>query len=320
MKYLTFAITLLVALAAHSAALAGVPVTLKSSIIVQNEQVTFGDVFEGAGEKTDYVIATSPAPGKKMVFKASSLAYVARKHGLDWRPNRSVQRITVSRSGVRIPEQQILEELRFALETELQTDQFELSLSTQHPNIQVSLEDEPTIAVESLSYSKRGGNFVAVLIAPANSNSARQYKLTGKLYRQKLVPVIARYMQPGEKILEEDLNYKLIRVSKIGRNTLTDANDIIGKSPRRTVRPGTLLTLNNLGDPVTVHKGKLVSVIFKKGGISLAVTGRALEPGAEGDIIRIENIASRKVIQAQILNSEEVRIITAGQRLANLQQ
>ncbi len=320
MKYLTFATTLLMTLAAHSAALAGMAVTLKPSIIVQNDEVTFGDVFEGAGEKTDYVIATAPAPGKKMVFKASSLAYVARKHGLDWRPNRTVHRITVNRSGVRIPEQQILEELRFALETELQTDQFELSLSTQHPNIQVSLEEEPTIAVESLSYSKRGSNFVAVLVAPAHSNAARQYKLTGKLHRQTLVPVVSRFMEAGEEIGEKDLDYKLIRVSKVGRNTLTNINDIVGKSPRRAIRAGTSLSLNNLGDPVTVPKGKLVSVVFKKGGISLAVTGRALEPGAEGDIIRIENIASRKVIQAQILNSEEVRIITAGQRLANLQQ
>ncbi len=320
MKYLTFTLTLLIALAANSAPLHAEPVTLKSAITVQSDQVTFGDVFNGVQEKRDYVIATSPAPGKKMVFKASSLAFVAHKHGLDWQPTRAIQRVIVHRSGVRISEQQILDELRFALETELQSDQFEISLFTQHPNIQVSLEEEPTIAVESLSYSKNGSNFVAVLAAPANSVNARQYKLTGKLHRQRLIPVIARMMQPGEKILEKDLDYKLVRISKIGRNTLTDANDIIGKSPRRAIRPGSHLTLNNLGDPVTIAKGKIISVLFKKGGISLAVTGRALEPGAEGDIINVENVASRKVIQAQILNADEVRIIIAGHRLANLQQ
>ncbi|MFT6559248.1 flagellar basal body P-ring formation chaperone FlgA [Sneathiella sp.] len=318
MKKMTFTLTFLIAMSANIAAAVAGLVTLKPSIAVQNEQITFGDVFEGAEEKADYVIAPAPAPGKKVVFKASSLAYVARKHGLDWRPSRAISRIVVKRAGVRIPQQRILEEIRFALEDELQTGQFELSLSTQHPNIQVSTDEEQSISVASLSYSKRGNNFVAVLIAPATGPNARQYKLTGRIHRQLEIPVANRLIQPGEKITEQDLEFVLVRASKVARNTLTDPMDIVGKSPRRTLRPGHQLSVNNLGDPVTVAKGKLVTVIFKSKGIRLAVTGRALEPGAEGDIIRVENIASRKTIQAQIINAEEVHIISAGQRLANL--
>ena len=77
--------------------------------------------------------------------------------------------------------------------------------------------------------------------------------------------------------------------------------------------------MSNLGDPVTVKKGKLVSVTLNEGGINLSITGRTLEAGSEGDVIRVENTISRKTIQAEVINANEVRIFTPKRRLAGLQ-
>ena len=49
----------------------------------------------------------------------------------------------------------------------------------------------------------------------------------------------------------------------------------------------------------------------------LSITGRTLEPGGEDDIIRVENVNSRKVIQAQVISEQEVRIITRQSQLAS---
>jgi len=318
MKYIAFTLSLLVGLAANSAAVAE-SVTLRSSISVQSDQITFGDIFKGVLDKADYVIAPAPAPGKSTFFKASSVAFVARKHGLKWRPNSTIRRVSVSRDGVLIPNQQLIEEIHFALEGELDAEFFEISLSSQHPNIQVALDEDPSATVESLSYSRKKGTFVAILEAPANSENARRYKLSGKIYLQQLVPVLNRSIRAGEEILETDLNFKKLKVKKISRNIAVDIQDIIGKSPRRSVRAGSPIVLSNLGDPVTVEKGKLVSVTLNEGGINLSITGRTLEAGSEGDIIRVENIASRKTVQAEVLNANEVRIFTPKRRLAALQ-
>lgn len=319
MKYIAFIGALAMGVTFLSTLAEAGNVTLRNSISVEEEQVTFGDIFKGAGDLADYVIAPAPAPGKSTTFKASSVAFVARKHGLEWRPNRPIQRISIRRSGIRISQQHILKEIHFALEAELQSDLFELALSTQHPNIQVSANEDPFVAVESLSYSSKGDNFVAVLLAPAHSENARKYKVTGKIYRQALIPVTSRSIAAGEEILEQDIDYKVVRLSKIGRTTATDIQAVIGKSPRRALRAGSPLKLNNLGNPVTVKKGKLVAVTLKNGGINLTITGRTLEDGQTGDIIRVENIASRKTIQAEVISSREVRIISAKQRLASIQ-
>jgi flagella basal body P-ring formation protein FlgA len=49
----------------------------------------------------------------------------------------------------------------------------------------------------------------------------------------------------------------------------------------------------------------------------LSVTGRTLEPGGEDDVIRVENINSRKIILAQVISAQEVRIITRQPQLAS---
>ncbi|MEH6476853.1 MAG: flagellar basal body P-ring formation chaperone FlgA [Sneathiella sp.] len=316
MKHITVILALIVGSSAISAVSEAAVVTLKNVLTVVGDDVTFGDVFNGAEDLNSYVIASSPAPGKSITFKAASLAFVARKHGLEWTPTRRMQRVTVLRRGQRIPEQDISQELQIALATELQTDQFEIVLTSRNMNVQVGLDEFPMIAVESLSYNLSKEFFSAIVVAPADGDNPRRYKIAGKIYQQVMVPVTAHLLRPGQKIEESDIDYKLIRRGKISRNVALELDDILGKSPRRSIRTGGLINLNNLGEPVTVPKGKILSITLKNGGIALSITGKALENGAEGDVIRVENIVSRKVVQAQIVNEGEARIITPQQRFA----
>lgn len=319
MKYLTLILTIAITTFASVANVEAVEVTLKSTLNVDGDNITFGDVFDGSEHKSNYVIATAPAPGKKISFNATSLAFVANKHGLEWIQKNNVNLITVHRQGQRIPEQQIKQELRFAMETELNSSEFELILGGQSPSIMVAMSETPGVAVENISYSVNKENFTAIVVAPVGTETSRRYKISGKFYKQVLVPVAAKLISSGDEITEENIDYKLLRASKVSRNVAVHIEDILGRSPKRTVRTGGTIALGNLGDPVTVAKGKLVAVTLKNGGITLSITGRALESGSTGDIIRVENISSRKPVQAQIVSAQEVRIITAQQRLAAIQ-
>ncbi len=205
------------------------------------------------------------------------------------------------------------------METELNTNEFELIIGGHTPSIMVAMDETPSVAVENISYSVNKESFTAIVIAPVGTDNPRRYKVSGKFYKQVLVPVAAKLIPSGDEITEENIDYKLVRESKVSRNVAVHIEDILGRSPKRTVRTGGTIALSNLGDPVTVAKGKLVAVTLKNGGITLSITGRALESGSTGDIIRVENISSRKPVQAQIISAQEVRIITAQQRLAAIQ-
>ncbi len=316
MKNFMLILTLVTLLMAPLTAWGASEVTLRPHITVESDQITLGDIFVGAGEAADKVIAPAPVPGKSILFKAVSVAKVVRNYGLTWRPATPVRRIKVERLGQTVPFANISEEIRVALEYEMNMDLFEMELATQQPNIKVGLDQEPSVSVENIYINRRSGQFTAELLAPAADANGHRFKISGRAHKQTLIPVLTHFIPAGRKITENDIDHKAVRVSKTNRHTITDANLVIGKSPRRSIRPGTAIAMNNLGDPVTVEKGKLVSVVLRSGGLFLSVSGRTLEPGGTGQVIRVENINSRKVIQATVINSREVQITPTSQQLA----
>lgn len=317
MKYIALILTLITLSVAPSLAFGNEIVTLRSNIAVEGEQITFGDIFMGAGDKASQVVSTAPAPGKSIVFKALSVAKFARSHGLDWRPTTPIRQIKVRRLGTSISQQSISDQIRAALEYELDEDTFEMALATQNLNIKVGADQEPTVSVENIYVNKNNGQFTAEILAPAHAENAQRFRISGTVYKQIMVPVLKRFTVAGQEIRADDIEYKATRASKIGRSVITDEAMLIGKSPRRAVRSGVAINVNNLGDPVMVEKGKLVAVILQQSGMYLSVSGRTLEAGGEDDIIRVENINSRKVIQAQVISAREVRIVTRPPQLAS---
>jgi len=317
MKYIALVLTLMIALTAPSLSVADETITLRRDITVEGEQISIGDLFTGAGDKAEQVIAPSPAPGKSTVFKAVSVARYVHMQGLEWRPATPIRRITVRRLGASIPQQVITDQLRAALEYELDLDMFEMNLATQNLNIQIAADQPQTVSIENLYINRDSGQFVAEILAPAHAENGQRVKLSGQFHAQMLVPVLKRFKSAGEEIRESDIDYKPERVSKVGHHVVTDAASLIGKSPRRSVRSGLPINISNLGDPVLVEKGKLVAVILEQGGMYLSVTGRTLEAGGEDDVIRVENVNSRMVIQAQVISPQEVRIITRQPQLAS---
>ncbi|MEH6547948.1 MAG: hypothetical protein V7701_16035, partial [Sneathiella sp.] len=232
MKYFLTTITLVFALLVPIAAQSA-DITLRPQITVEGDTITFGDLFDGAGDKADQTVAPAPAPGKSKVFKAMSVANFARSHGLTWRPSTPIRRIKVRRLGVTIRHENISDEIRTAIEYELGAELFEMDLASQHTSIKVGTDQDPSVSVENLYFNKQSGQFTAELLAPAHDQNGHRFKLGGKVHKQMMIPVLKQFIPSGREIFEDDIEFKAERLSKVGRNIITDAAFLIGKSPRR---------------------------------------------------------------------------------------
>ncbi|WP_296169444.1 flagella basal body P-ring formation protein FlgA [uncultured Brevundimonas sp.] len=80
------------ALAVAGSAFAG-PVTLKSNPVDSDGQVTFGDLFDGAGAASGVVVGRRVGPS--IVFEAGQLQSLARQSGLDWANPTGLRRVVV---------------------------------------------------------------------------------------------------------------------------------------------------------------------------------------------------------------------------------
>jgi hypothetical protein len=92
------------------------PVYLKSEkeINVRADQVWLSDLFHNIPFESDTVIATTPALGKKFIFRYRDLKTIILHNKLQWRPNTK----RVSRSVVRESQELSLKVLRKLIENE----------------------------------------------------------------------------------------------------------------------------------------------------------------------------------------------------------
>ncbi|MGL1260158.1 flagella basal body P-ring formation protein FlgA, partial [Vibrio parahaemolyticus] len=50
---------------------------------------------------------------------------------------------------------------------------------------------------------------------------------------------------------------------------------------------------------------------FRRPGITLSLQGRATEPGAMGETVRVMNLSSNKIVQAIVIGPGEVEVLAA---------
>jgi flagella basal body P-ring formation protein FlgA len=112
----------------------------------------------------------------------------------------------------------------------------------------------------------------------------------------------------GEKIDETSVELKLMESDQLRFGYITDKNDIIGMVASRRISADTVITPRMLTKPKLVKRGEKVQIIAEVDGVVIRVEGEALEDGAKGDIIRVRNTSSRKIIEAEVIAPGKVKV------------
>lgn len=94
-----------------------------------------------------------------------------------------------------------------------------------------------------------------------------------------------------------------------------DADQLIGLAARRPLRTGATAGLRDVTAPQVVKTGDLVTVTYEEGGISLALQGKALAAGAVGESLSVQNLNSKKTIQAVITGPDQAAVGPEAERM-----
>jgi flagella basal body P-ring formation protein FlgA len=107
-----------------------------------------------------------------------------------------------------------------------------------------------------------------------------------------------RSLSAGEEIRPEDLAWT--RVAAAPANALRDADGAIGMIARRPLREGAPVAASDMSAPVVIQAGDLVTVVYETGGVFLSMQVKAMSAGAVGEVISLQNLASRKTLQGVV--------------------
>ena len=139
----------------------------------------------------------------------------------------------------------------------------------------------------------------------------RQISVSVK-YAKLIKAVVARYPLPkGHIISAKDVVLKQVKVKR-KKDYIEDIKDAVGKKLKRSVKKDQPISYFDLEKQFLVRKNSNVKVIYKKGSFKIELLGRALENGELGQIIKVKNISSGKVIQCKVVGINQVEFLSGG--------
>ncbi len=122
------------------------------------------------------------------------------------------------------------------------------------------------------------------------------------------VVVAAKALPAGTTLTDSDV--KTIRkwVRRIHPQSLSSLETTSGKRLTRQIASGTEILATMLKETPLVRKGKMVRMVFDNGLMHIATVGLSEEDGVAGNIVRVKNIMSNKIIYARVLSDSLVGI------------
>lgn len=122
------------------------------------------------------------------------------------------------------------------------------------------------------------------------------------------VVVTSRPLAHHEPFSHDNVRIERRQLSVLTVQALTRLDDVLGKNAAYVLRMNTIVTAAMAKRPRVVRRGSGVTMFLETRGLRVATRGQALQPGSVGDVIRVKNASSGKIIEGQIIDAHTVRV------------
>ena len=128
--------------------------------------------------------------------------------------------------------------------------------------------------------------------------------------RARPVLVLTRALRRGDVIAPDDVE---VRSGQGASGGHSDPSQVVGKQLVRPLRSGSPLGPRDLKSVPLVARGDLVRIVARVGGVVASTVGKSMETGGVGDLVRVENLQSGRLLTGTLQEGGVVEI-AAGYR------
>ncbi len=89
---------------------------------------------------------------------------------------------------------------------------------------------------------------------------------------------------------------------------VTGINVLLGQEARVNLYPNRPVRLQDVGAPRVIDRNDLVTLVYRKGGLSIEAEGRSLGIGGVGDMLRAMNLGSRNTVQGVVVSPGVIHV------------
>lgn len=152
------------------------------------------------------------------------------------------------------------------------------------------------------------GDIVFLVRSFKNGNLLRTESVRTRIEVERDVVTAARGLPAGTVLAESDIRTVRRWVRRIHPHALLSMEEASGKRLAVPVASGAEILASMLREIPLVRKGKMVKMVFDNGPMQIVTVGLSEEDGVAGNIVRVKNITSNKVIYARVLSESLVGI------------
>jgi flagella basal body P-ring formation protein FlgA len=88
----------------------------------------------------------------------------------------------------------------------------------------------------------------------------------------------------------------------------TNKKDLIGRKLKTNLKMGQILHPRHLFESFEINNGDVISIVSNLGNVSVTVSGEAQDSGNLGDLIKVKNLKSGKIIKGYIKKDKKIKI------------
>ena len=301
MRYLFIIIVLCTAVTARAASLRGVTT-------LTGPQVYLRDLFDDAGINAARVLGKGPGPGGRIVVEAPQLRAIAKQYDVDWQPISSADRAVLQWPGRPLKREDALAVIRAALVSQGAAPDCDIEMPGFAPPLVPANSPLPPVVIQ-IDYDQDLGRFTATLSVAAEGMEPIVMRVGGQVSDVVELPVAAVRLAAGAVIGASDVRMARVHAAIVHTDVARDPRMAVGMQVKRQLPAGSPLAIADLMRPAQVMRGEPVRMRLEEAGLSVTGHGLALESGASGERIKVRNISSQAVIEAEILGPGAVRVI-----------
>jgi flagella basal body P-ring formation protein FlgA len=140
--------------------------------------------------------------------------------------------------------------------------------------------------------------------------------IRGRIRLLAEIPTLTRTIERGELIGDADLTAMEVDLLDLRPGVLRTEETVEGRLARRSLPPGRPILARDVKAVPAVERKAVVTLVAVTGLVRVEAKAKALEEGALGQTVRVQNLDSRKIVTGVVVDRGVVEAISAAARPA----
>lgn len=152
------------------------------------------------------------------------------------------------------------------------------------------------------------GNVKLIAAIKVNGVEKNRVMLSGWVDIFESVVCTSRNLKRGEIIKKDDVYLAQRNISRLSPKVLTRIDKAEGLRTKHNIMADTCIKEWMLEKTPAVERGDIVTILAESGYLKVTVPGRVLMKGCTGELIKVQNLMSKKDIYAKVVNNTTVMV------------